>query len=150
MRSRKSCTSSTATSSPRTRSSPTWAAPSRWRRSRRAPARAEAQMKILALVVMATLGTGVAHADQPAADAASVDPLDKNHTGKLEGEEAKVVETVGETPDAVDSNEDGRVDRNEFEAVVAGTTGTEVRIEKPKDEPQAEPAEAAEEEELAE
>jgi hypothetical protein len=103
-------------------------------------------MKILALVVLATLATGVAHADQPAADVASFEALDKNHTGKLEGEEAKVLETVGETPAEVDSNDDGRVDRHEFEAVVAGTTGTDVRIQKPKDEPQAEPAEPAEEE----
>ena len=107
-------------------------------------------MKIVLWAVVATLATGVAHADQPAADVASFDALDKNHTGKLEGEEAKVVETVGETPADVDSNEDGRVDRDEFEAVVAGTTGTDVRIEKPKDEPQAEPAEREEEEELAE
>jgi hypothetical protein len=103
-------------------------------------------MKILALVVLATLATEVAHADQPAADVASFEALDKNHTGKLEGEEAKILETVGETPAEVDSNGDGRVDRHEFEAVVAGTTGTDVRIQKPKDEPQAEPAEPAEEE----
>jgi hypothetical protein len=108
-------------------------------------------MKILALVVVATFATGVAtHADQPAADVASFDALDKNHTGKLEGAETNVVESVSDTPDAVDANEDGRVDRHEFEAVVAGTTGTDVRIAKPNDEPQAEPAEAAEEEELAE
>ncbi len=112
-------------------------------------------MRILPLVVTvvvgATLATGVAaHADQPAADVASFDALDKNHTGKLEGAETNVVESVSDTPDDVDSNEDGRVDRHEFEAVVAGTTGTDVRIAKPKDEPQAEPAEAAEEEELAE
>jgi hypothetical protein len=106
-------------------------------------------MKIVAFVVLATLATGVAHADQPAADVASFEALDKNHTGELEGEEAKVVETVGETPATVDSNEDGRVDRTEFESVIAGTTGTDVRIERPK-EPQAEPAETAEEEELAE
>ena len=111
-------------------------------------------MRIFALVVTVVLAAAVASADQPAADVASFDALDKNHTGKLEGEEAKVVETVGETPAAADSNEDGRVDRREFESVVAGTTGTDVRIAKPKDEPQAEPAEPAEEdaeeEELAE
>src|ERR671922_1742577 len=92
---------------------------------------------VMAAVVAVLSSTAVASADQPAADVASFDALDKNHTGKLEGEEAKVVETVGETPAAVDSNEDGRVDRREFEAVVAGTTGTDVRIEKPKEEPKA-------------
>ena len=101
---------------------------------------------VMAGVLGAALVASAAHADMPASDVASFEALDKNHDGTLKGEEAKVVEAVGEKPAVVDADDDGRLDKTEFQAAVSGQTGTEVGVEGVS----AEEAEPAEEEEEAE
>jgi hypothetical protein len=84
---------------------------------------------VTAGILIAALGGSAAYADMPASDVASFEALDKNKDGALKGEEAKVVEAVGEKPAVVDADDDGRLDKAEFEAAVSGQTGTEVGVE---------------------